>query len=357
MKKKFNIFLLIVFVLGLNLTGCKKTQEIKENNIGDSVSQSKSDYLGLVMNSSGEYEGSLSQSSLRGLKKAEEELGFKVEYLESDTSDSYRTNIEYFTDCALDMLFCAGYEMADDVEEFASAHPDEHYAILNYSFDENINNILCIEFEDNQVAFEAGYLAAYQTKTNRLGFLGSFRSEEMDAYEFGFKAGVALAAKELGKEIFVEVDYIDSFDDEDLAKKDADKLYDAGADIIYHAVGKASSGVIESARAHRTFVIGSEIDQNNLAPEVFLASTIRNVEDVVYNIAKEIKEAKQVSDVTGKTKFLGIKDGAVKIELSKNNMIPEELIKKLGEIEQAIIEDKIDSPYEETTYEEYIKNI
>lgn len=353
-KRIFSIFLLLTFIF--SLASCNSSQEKKKENLLDK----KSNYLGLVINSFGGSNNSREQLFLNGLKKAEADLGFKIEYLESNSDEEIKTNIDYFTDCNLDMLFCIGYEMADYLEDIAYSHPDKNYTILNYSFDEKIDNVLCVEFKDNQVAFEAGYLAAQKTQTNRVGFLGNFRSEEIDAFEYGFKAGVDFAAKELNKEIFVDIDYIDSFDDKDLAKKDADKIYESGADIIYSVVGKSIDGVISSAIEHKNFIIVSEIAQDSLdqrLEKVVLASTVRNIDNVIYDIAKEIKQAKEVSDITGKTKFLGLKEDAVKLLISKNNINSEDLTKKLENIEQGIKKNKIEPPYDEETYEEYIKNI
>lgn len=345
MKKVVSSLLLLMIMF--SLVGCSNSKSKGEVH--------SNDYLALVTNTAGINDNSVNQLAWKGLQKASKELGFDVEYLEATDEEDFIPNLRYFTDCALDMLFCIGYEMSDQVREIAEIYPNEYYAMINYTFDEPLDNVLCIEFEDQEAAFLVGYLAASETKTGKMGFIGGIESGIMEAFEYGFEAGMDYAATELNKQVSLVTEYIGSFSDVEAAKEVADKMYnEKEIDIIFHAVGGAGKGVIESAKEHNKFVIGSDMDQNELAPKNVLSSTIRNIDNVIYDIAKEIKEVDEVKQITGKSRLLGLNEDAVGIAPSTKNMVSEELMNKLEKVKSDIKNGIIDVPYTEQTFNDYI---
>lgn len=348
MKRCFNVFLLIVITF--SLVGCSSNEPRGKVH--------SNDYLALVTNTAGINDNSFNQLAWQGLQKAAKELDFDVEYLESVNEEDFMPNLRYFTACALDMLICIGPEMADKVREIAEIYPDEYYLMMNYTFDEPLKNVLCVEFEDQEAAFMEGFLAAYLTKTGIIGLIGGMECGIIDAFKYGFEAGMHYAAAELNKQVSLCVEYINSFSNKQIAKEVADKMYEEkGADIIFHVAGGAGDGVIESAKEHDKFVIGSDMDQNKMAPKNVISSAIRNIDKVVYDIAKEIKEVDDVKRITGKSRLLGLKENAVGIAPSTKNMVPKELMDKLEKIESDIKNEVIDVPYSEQTFEAYMKKI
>ncbi|MEZ5162760.1 MAG: BMP family ABC transporter substrate-binding protein [Fimbriimonadaceae bacterium] len=61
--------------------------------------------------------------------------------------------------------------------------------------------------------------------------------------------------------------YTGNWDNIDLAKQAANILYDGGADIVYHAAGRAGLGVIRAAEEKGKFAIG--VDRIKMAKPRF----------------------------------------------------------------------------------------
>ena len=353
--KKTLAFTLSIIVLLINLTGCNKNKNITK-------SQNPNDYITLVTGVAGVKDRALNQLALISLERAKQ-FGFDIEYLESYEKDDYLKNIEHFTGTGADVIIGVGTDMSNAVRTASEWYPNENFVMLDYTFPQTYPNVLCIEFEDQQVAYLLGYIGSYMSEPDnlgiyRLGFLGSEISGIMDAFEFGFRAGAAYGAKEQGKIITVEDEYLGSFyANEEDAEKMASEMYDNGIDIIFVVAGGASKGALRSAIEKDKYIMSAGMDKNDLAPKHVLSCTLKRIDNVIEDIAKEIKKVNQVKEMMGKSKLLGLKEGGVDISESTKDMISAELMAKVQDLKQKIINKEIDPPYDEETYTEYIKQL
>ena len=86
-------------------------------------------------------------------------------------------------------------------------------------------------------------------------------------FEAGFNAG----AKAVKPDIKVQVKYLTQppdftgFGDPAKGKTAAAGMFDAGADVVYHAAGGSGGGVFEAAKAAGGMAIGVDSDQYNTA--------------------------------------------------------------------------------------------
>ena len=99
------------------------------------------------------------------------------------------------------------------------------------------------------------------TQTGKVGFVGGMQSVVIDQFEWGYKAGVEYANKTQGKNVTVDVQYLESFGDAAKGKATATKMYSDGCDIVFHAAGGAGNGVIEAAKEAGKLVIGVDKGQ------------------------------------------------------------------------------------------------
>ena len=82
------------------------------------------------------------------------------------------------------------------------------------------------------------------TKTNKVGFIGGARGEVITRFEKGFEAGV----KSVNKDISVDVQYAEDFNNPEKGRTIAATQYAAGADVIYQAAGGTGAGVFKEAK-------------------------------------------------------------------------------------------------------------
>lgn len=247
-----------------------------------------------------------------------------------------------------------GFNTADPLAASAKMNPELSYAIVDHEYgDDILPNVICAVFDVEEASFIVGYIAGLTTETNKVAYIGGMRSPVMDLFEYGFKSGVDYAAKELGKEIQVEVQIAESFTDAAKGKAIAASLYSGGCDVIFPAAGATGNGVIEQAIEDDKWVIGVDRDQLYLAPDNILTSALKHVGAVTKDISKRVVDGE---DLGGQVIKYGLANGGVGIPENNPNMDPQ-VYEKAMEIQKLIIDGEIDPPHNEETYQNFLNNL
>lgn len=344
--KKIIALLMTTMMMGA-MVGCGS------NTTDDKGTSGKKDFkVAMVTDTGGVNDQSFNQSSWQGLQDFEKNSGGKSSYLESKQESDYATNLDKVVDAENNLIWGIGFAMSDAVLNAAKSNPDISYAIVDNSYgDDTPANVTGVMFRAQEPSFVVGYIAGKTTKTNKVGFVGGIKSGIIDQFQYGYQAGVAYAAKESGKDITVDVQYAESFSDASKGKAIANKMFSSGCDIVFHAAGGVGVGVIEAAKEANKLAIGVDRDQAYLAPDNVLTSALKLVNVAVEKISAEAMNGTKIG---GKTYTYGLKEDAVGIPTENKNMSPE-VYKAAIEVENKIKDETIVPPYNEETYNEYIK--
>lgn len=312
--------------------------------------------VAMITDVGGVNDQSFNQSAWEGLQKAKTESGMEVKYLESKQEADYGPNLETLAEEDVDLIWGIGFMLADALKDAATKNPDKLYAIVdsNYGADAPKNTI-GVMFQAQEPSFLVGYVAGKMTKTDKVGFVGGIKSAEIDRFEYGFRSGVAYAAKELGKEIPVDIQYAESFGDAAKGKGIATKMYNDGIDIIFHAAGNVGTGVIEAAVENKKFVIGVDRDQNYLAPDNVLTSAMKLVGEAVSIVSKDVQAGK---DLGGQTLTFGIKEGCAGLAPTSDKNVPADVLEAAKALEAKIVDGSLVPAYDEaslTAFNETLK--
>ena len=276
LKKLFAVGLTAIMMSSL-LVGCSSKTESNEDVYK----------IGMISDTGGVNDESFNQSTWEGLQQAQEKYGkdkVQVKYVESSQEADYTPNIETFVEEDLDLIIGVGYKMAGAIEEASKNYPDVQFAIIDHSYEKQPENVTSLIYEDNTAAYLAGLVAAKKTETNKVAFIGGMKSATLDKFEYGFRAGVKAA----NPDCEISVRYANSFSDAALAKSIANQMHKDGVDVIYTAAGAAGTGAIEAAKENKKMAIGVDIDQNPLAPENVISSTVKNINVSIVNLVGEI---------------------------------------------------------------------
>ena len=336
MKLRRGIVFGLTAVVALSLTACggaktgsttaesAKTENTKTENAGNAgnadsgTSEGKSSFsVAMITDTGGINDQSFNQSAWEGLTELKEEKGVEVNYIESKQASDFVTNLERLGDNGANLLWGVGYACADAVLEAADSNPDIQYAIIDNAYDDTPANVTGVMFRAEQPSFMVGYVAGRMTETGKVGFVGGISSGLIDQFQYGYEAGVKYAAKELGRDIDISVQYAESFSDAAKGKAIATKMYSDGCDVIYHAAGGSGTGVIEAAKEADKWVIGVDRDQAYLAPENVLTSALKLVGKAVKEVSIEAMEGKTIG---GQTLTFGLKEDCVGIPEEHGNM-------------------------------------
>lgn len=317
---------------------------------GQAVSSEDMVKATMVTDQGGVNDKSFNQSAFEGLTDYQDQGKIKFDYIESHKETDYQPNLESALDSESDVIFTVGYALFDATDKAANENPDQKYAIID---NDNVNgqeNLVGVAFADHENSFLVGYIAGMTSETNNVGFVGGQKSEVIDRFEYGYRAGVQAAAREKGEEIEVQVQYANSFADQAAGKNIANKMYQAGADVVFQAAGGTGIGVIESAKENDKYVIGVDRDQKEEAPDNMLVSTIKGVGTAVQNICDDIAADKFPG---GETVRFGLKDGdACTIAYADNDLVTQEVKDKVEELRQEIIDGKTEVPQNEEEFKD-----
>lgn len=338
-----NIGVKVISILSVfMLAGCS-------NNLDDDKFK-----VGMVSDVGGVNDMSFNQSAWSGMKEFGNRTGATVRYLESSQVTEYASNLDRFADQNYDLIFGVGNAMFSSVEAAARTNPELKYVIIDNDCSKTeLSNLTGVVFRAQEAAFLVGYIAALNTKTNKVGFIGGIPMDIIDQFHYGYLSGIEYAKKESKKKVEVIIQYAQTFTDSAIGKAIASKLFKDGCDIIFHAAGGAAAGIVESAKETGNFIIGVDSDQSYLSPKHVLTSALKTVGKAV-----DIVSTRSINgeNLGGKTLSFGLEDDCVGIPLEHDNY-SEEIYNKAMIVREKIINGDIVPGYNKETYSKYLKTL
>ncbi len=302
--------------------------------------------VGMVISESGIDDGSFNQSAWEGLQWLEGSMDCDSSLIMEVKDGDEAVGMEHLVESGCDLCWGIGVNCADAVLTAAEKHPDVQFAIADTTFEDLPENVTAVVFRAQESSFLAGYIAGRVTESGYVGFVGGERNDVIDAFYYGFGAGVQTAAKERGIKISTCTIYVDSFDDPEEGYKMAKTLYDQNCDVVYHAAGASGLGVIRAAEEEGKYVIGVDKDQSYLAPDHVLCSALKYVNVSVKQVSEGILKDDIVS---GQTIELGLAENAVGIT-EDHPLYSQEIYEKMLDLQVQIVAGELTPP---STEEEY----
>ncbi|WP_208558622.1 BMP family lipoprotein [Marinilactibacillus kalidii] len=302
--------------------------------------------LGMVTDEGGVDDRSFNQSAWEGMQVWAEDNGYSddaVAYFQSNDPQEFVPNLNQAVQAGFDIIYGVGFQLTDAVKDVATANPDQHFGIVDSVVEED--NVVSLNFRDNEAAYLVGVAAAHSTQTNKVGFIGGIAGPVIDKFEAGFVEGV----KSVDPSIEVDVQYAESFSDAAIGQQIAAGMYSAGADIIYHASGAVGNGVfteatdrMESGSETELWVIGVDRDQEELGEydggNLTLTSSLKGVGTAIQIASNETKDE---GFQGGENLIYGLAEDGVGV--TEGNM-SEEAWTAVQEAQEAIINGDIEVP-------------
>ncbi|WP_312875894.1 BMP family lipoprotein [Arthrobacter terrae] len=267
-----------------------------------------SDYLGCIVSDSGGFDDqSFNQSSYEGLKKTEKDLGIKIKQAESTTKADFEPNLNQMANAGCNLTFTVGYLLADATKKVATSDPSAHFAIID---DNSIDlpNVKPVVYDTAQAAFLAGYVAAAQTKTGKVGTFGGINIPTVTIFMDGFADGVKYYNEKKGKSVALlgwdkdtqQGVFTNTFDVVQEGTKATNNLLNDGADVIMPVAGPLGKGAGDAIlAANKTGkdakLVWVDSDGYLSAPafkSVLLTSVMKQMGEAVETIVKDDKEGK-----------------------------------------------------------------
>ena len=300
--------LLLTGVISIGVVGCSST------NTNKTEDKTK---VTLVLSVGGVLDESFNQGAWEGAQKASQELGVDVSYLESNSDADYIQNIETAIDQEADLVVGVGFQVGNAILEAAKAYPEQSFAAIDSTYEEELDNLRSITFNEEEAGYLTGLIAAKMTKTNTIGWIGGLDIPSCSNFYLGYERG----AKEANPDIKVLKQFTNSFTDAAKGRVVAQQMVSEDADIVFMAAGGGNAGALEVVRENNIKAIGVDMPNNYLAPEYILTSALKNVGSGLYLTISDFINGEFTS---GEVKY-DLSNGGVGFE--KTNLLSDEIIK------------------------------
>jgi basic membrane lipoprotein Med (substrate-binding protein (PBP1-ABC) superfamily) len=212
-------------------------------------------------------------------------LGASVSHIQTKTPAEFEEQFRQYGSQGYDLVFGHGFEFQDAAKRVGPDFPRTIY-VTTSGFTSGAN-VAGIEFAFADASYLAGLIAGAMTKSSVIGLIGG---TELPPVKESFEA-FARGAQAVNPKVTVLTSYIGNWDDVSAGKEQALAQIGRGADIIFQNADAAGLGVFQAAReTKKALVVGSNSNQNAVAPEVTIGSVVIDLPHAFLTVAREVKE-------------------------------------------------------------------
>lgn len=219
-----------------------------------------------------------------GLQRIHTELGAEVSHQETKTPAEFEEGFRYFGAHGFDLAFGHGFEFQDPALRVGTQFPKTIF--VPTSGNKVAANVAPMRFELEQATYLLGVIAARESKSGKAGLVGGIKLPSIDSTFIAFEAG----AHSVNPKFEVKTVYTGNFDDAGAAKLATESLINAGCDFIFHQANEAGRGVFQACQERKVRCFGSNKNQNDLAPDVIVASAVLDVPSAFVHVAKLVRD-------------------------------------------------------------------
>ena len=211
-------------------------------------------------------------------------LGAHVSHIQTKTPAEFEENFRQYGTQGYDIVFGHGFEFQDAARRVAPDFPKTLY--VTTSGTTAGPNLAGMTFGFADASYLAGMLAASVSRSRSLGVLGGTELPPVVESFRAFEQG----AHSVDPSLKIVTSYVGNWDDVGAGKEQALAQIAQHVDVIFQNADAAGLGVFQAAREHPgTYVIGSNSNQNAVAPDVTLASVVIDLPLAFLTIAKQVR--------------------------------------------------------------------
>jgi basic membrane protein A and related proteins len=281
-------------------------------------------------------DGGWNNIAWQGLQRIQKDLGAQISNQEVKSPAEIAEGFRSYGKNGYDLAFGHGFEFQDAAMAAGKQFPKTVFVTTSGS--SVAANVSPMVFELEQATYLLGIIAARESKTGKAGVVGGIKLPSIDSTFLAFRAG----AQSVNPKFEVKEIYTGNFDDLGAAKQATLTLIDAGCDFVFHQANEAGRGVFQACQERRVRCFGSNKNQNDMAPEVIVASAVLDVPSAFVYMAKLVHDHQFKPHVY----WLGMNEGIVSLvwnDTLKSTMKPE-TVAEVARVEQEIRSGKLEVP-------------
>ena len=274
-KRRFASRVFVAFVLGAAIS-CRQTDRTPASANGQ--------FKVALLTPGPISDQSWNGGAYQGLMRIKDSLGAQVSHIQTKTPAEFEENFRQYGSQGYTLVFGHGFEFQDAAKRVAPEFPKTIY--VTTSGTTAGPNLAGMTFGFADASYLAGVLAASMTKTNKLGAIGGTELPPVVESFRAFQKG----ARDVNPGIEIVTSYIGNWDDVSAGKEQALAQIAHGVDVIFQNADAAGLGVFQAARQQkRALIIGSNSNQNSVAPDITLGSVVIDLPLAFLTVAREVK--------------------------------------------------------------------
>ena len=275
--------------------------------------------------------------------------------LESASEADYQPHVENCLAQGSEHIVTSGWKLSGTTETFAAANPDVQWTIIDFG---TVGaNVTGLEYQTDEAAFAAGYLAAGMSQTGVVGTYGGVDIPTVTIFMDGYARGVAHYNEVKGTDVKVlgwepgnpdAAIMTGTFDPGDPAvRATCETLLDEGADIILPVGGAINlpCGVAIQDRGIDGALIGVDADATEAMPAEYVDLWLTTILKGLAVQTQRSIEADAAGSPFGGQSFVGnLENGAVGLSEfhSWADRVPAELAAEVEQVLADITDGTID---------------
>ncbi len=297
--------------------------------------------IAIIFATGGLGDKSFNDSAMEGITQAQKKFGIQYDYAEPKAIAEYHTYMSQFANTRkYDLIISIGFDQADALGQVASRFKKQKFAIIDMVVEKP--NVASFIYKEEQRGFLMGYAAALMTtrtadnKINKdkvIGVIGGMKVPLIDANIAGYIAG----AKYADPSVKVLHSYVGAWTDPARGKELTISVIEKGVDVVWGPAGRSGLGVINAAKEKNCYAIGTDSNQDYLAPAHVLTNGMKYVSTTVVIAVERVLN----KSFSAQSFLLGVKEDALGYTRS---ILPEDLIAKLEEVKKKIITGEVQIP-------------
>jgi basic membrane protein A len=221
------------------------------------------------------------------------------------------------------IIFATSFGYMEAMAKVAQEFPDVRFEhATGYKMSDNLRVYDASFYQDT---YMAGVIAGKMTKTNTLGFVGSFPIPEVLRNINAFTLG----AQSVNPKIKTKVVWVNTWFDPPKESDAAQSLINQGADVLLQNTD--STAVLQTAEKNGKYAFGWDSDMSAFAPKAHLASAVVNWGPYYIKAVEDFKAGTWKSERT----VWGVKEGLNDL-IKIADVVPEDAKKRVEEIKAGL---------------------
>ena len=238
-----------------------------------------------------------------GLLAIRDQLGAEIAQVQTKTPAEFEAGFRDFGRRGFNLVFGHGFEFQDAAAAVAPDFPATVF--ITTSGNTVRKNVAPLRFMLEEATYLEGMLSAQMSKTGKAGAVGGMAIPSVKSTILAYEAGT----RAVNPNFTVASSYIGNWEDVGAAKEASLALIQQGVDVLFHNADAAGLGVFQAAQERHVWAFGANKNQNDIAPDVILASAVIDIPRAFITVAKQVKDGAFVAQI----EKLGMKDGVVSL--------------------------------------------